>query len=1439
MTGWFKGMKERTRIPFAGRVDRQCSHTQGKLKSLGRAQRADDATLSRPIPTRFCIVSRSTDTRFANASATGRCFWVAFSTTNQNPPPWSPVRLRNFCETVAPSPLHSRYASSGERFHRLFQGTLRVTRRSNDRLRNTLPARNYSPSHHPRLMTRFSSRPRIRFRSKADRRPAAEMLEARRMLAAELGIDTAFLNRSDDFETDPQFLSAFHGPVLPGRPIPPIQAFVGKADDDFPTAEITEDSSPAPPPPFPLDQTFRLHSRPDSDFTIYLDFDGHTTRGTSWNSGYNLDTIVHPDWWGGTGTSFSNSRLELIQEVWQIVAEDFAPFDVNVTTEAPIDLDDLRYNGSGDTRWGTRAVMTKDTFADCGCGGHAYLGSFDDRQDEPTFVYNRGRDAGSETISHEVGHQLGLRHDGNGSREYYRGHGSGVTSWGPIMGSPFSKKITQWNDGDYYDASRPQQDDLAVITGSSNMPYRDDDHANDFFSASPLHESETVNVHAFGVIERNDDVDWFHFVTGGGEVSIDLDVLGYKPNLDVWAGLYDSSGVFVSDANPQDSLSAAFHNIALDAGEYFIKIDGVARDGVYDSVLGQYVEPDPPPYTVSGPLGYSDYGSLGQYRISGTVTATASATVSIAADSTVVREGDVANVTLTTSDGGDAEITVLIRPASQTAPGQSAPDGTELDDFEIATTQTVSVIDGRASLQIPITEDSKIERNESFDVVIVDAGAYRVADRTTTVRVIESLTAFAIVSEQATGREGDDDATTQTFTVQRIGNYETRQNVGWRLLGNGDHPADAADFLSADEGMLIFESGETSRVLQLQIAGDLDLEADETYAIELFVPPDQNFAIEPSGASAIGEIQDDESIITLASSARYRLRQVAFDDGDFDHWAFDNFVIQGTGIGDDFDPEIGLDQWASIVEGTTSNRFPQSQGNALFFSGSTERSASTVPASPMPGAAIDFSLIFADSNTDGLNATENGEDVVLEYSLNGIDWSELQRFDEAEYPTWSEVHVTLPPEATFTPASFSENDSGTQLRTLSINRSGFVGKAVAVDWAITPTGQHPVSGDDFDGGLPSGTLRFATGESSATIDIALAGDTIIEEDETFLISLANHSGGPIEGNTLIGMIVNDDFATPEIQVSGLEGQVIANGDEFPTPDDGTDFGLAAVNGASVTRQFEIQNIGALDLNVNSIVLAGPHAADFAVVEAGQDVLPPGHQTIVEVAFTPMLAGRRNAELVINNNDPDEGVHSFVLTGLATDLQVQQVVINDGRPSRSQLESVRVTFNRTVDHQTLSRAFEVYQLGPSQFFPSLTVDAVDAGGRTDVTLTFNDPSGTTTPDLINSVFPDGYFALRVSASMIGTPGNDPLVMYQDFLFGTKNDAIDANDGFFRLFGDSDGDADVDVQDFGAFAKAFRSDSTGSRFNALLDYERDGDIDSRDLTEFRLRLGGFLR
>ncbi|MBC8552163.1 MAG: PKD domain-containing protein, partial [Candidatus Brocadiales bacterium] len=373
--------------------------------------------------------------------------------------------------------------------------------------------------------------------------------------------------------------------------------------EDFPEPVVEGGASTLTEELFPYDQTFILHSRPGAKRVLFLDFDGHMTTGTAWNASYG-DPIISPAYdTDGDRTSFSNTEMDRIQNVWRSVAEDYAPFDVDVTTEDPGE-DAINRSSSTDDRYGTRVVMTVDDFAGCGCGGFAYVGIFDYVGDyyKPAFVFNTSEVGVAEAVSHEAGHNLGLSHDGviNGS-SYYSGHGSGATGWAPIMGVGYYKQLVQWSKGEYANASNTQ-DDIQIIQNNGALLMADD-HGNDQANSTALGyttDGTTVSLNGTGLIERRTDIDFFHFISGNGNVSLTINPVPLSPNLDILAELYDANGFLIATSNPVDSLSASINETALPAGEYFISIDGIGKG----DPLG---------------TGYTDYASLGQYSISGSV----------------------------------------------------------------------------------------------------------------------------------------------------------------------------------------------------------------------------------------------------------------------------------------------------------------------------------------------------------------------------------------------------------------------------------------------------------------------------------------------------------------------------------------------------------------------------------------------------------------------------------------------------------------------------------------------------------------------------------------------------------------------------------------------------------------------------------------------------
>ncbi|MFM7042987.1 MAG: Calx-beta domain-containing protein, partial [Planctomycetaceae bacterium] len=65
-------------------------------------------------------------------------------------------------------------------------------------------------------------------------------------------------------------------------------------------------------------------------------------------------------------------------------------------------------------------------------------------------------------------------------------------------------------------------------------------------------------------------------------------------------------------------------------------------------------------------------------------------------------------------------------------------------------------------------------------------------------------------------------------------------------------------------------------------------------------------------------------------------------------------------------------------------------------------------------------------------------------------------------------------------------------------------------------------GKSADYSSVSGTLTFSPGETSKTIAVAVRNDTVVEQDETFVVSLSRSAGAAIAVSQGTGTIRNDD-----------------------------------------------------------------------------------------------------------------------------------------------------------------------------------------------------------------------------------------------------------------------------------------------------------------------------
>ena len=202
------------------------------------------------------------------------------------------------------------------------------------------------------------------------------------------------------------------------------------------------------------------------NYKVFLDFDGHTTTGTSWNSYFGASTFYSPAFSIDACESFNADRTACASSrSGSAIAEYFSPFNIDVTTEDP-GVAGLTYSGAGDTAFGIRVVITDEGGKNY--GGLGYVGSFDWNSDTPVFVYanplgdsveeHRRSPPRTRPATRSASATTGRAPDELLLRPRQR-----RDDWAPVMGVGYNASIVQWSKGEYTSATQTQ-DDLAIIT---------------------------------------------------------------------------------------------------------------------------------------------------------------------------------------------------------------------------------------------------------------------------------------------------------------------------------------------------------------------------------------------------------------------------------------------------------------------------------------------------------------------------------------------------------------------------------------------------------------------------------------------------------------------------------------------------------------------------------------------------------------------------------------------------------------------------------------------------------------------------------------------------------------------------------------------------------------------------------------------------------------
>ncbi len=329
--------------------------------------------------------------------------------------------------------------------------------------------------------------------------------------------------------------------------------------------------------PYQNQDLLQLQSKPGSPYVFYL----------------NLAAVM------SGSTPLNGVTKENMYRAWQSVADQYSMLNLNVTTNLAV------YNSArsaNQLRTGIINFVNQDgrSFAPVNSFGSTAAGTLYRNPLVDGFDYGYGIGM---TGAHEVGHQMGMNHDGGGSGgEYFEG--IPAYQWGPIMGNywhgaSWPNQLWTWSKGEYSTATN-KEDDLYRMNSIESVPYMDDDNVTS--RALVIGTGGAIDpVSNFGQIERNTDTDTYTFTTTGmSTLNLRIDPLEYLRMLDVSATIYNSANTVVASSNLSVNRSAQFTNLSLPAGSYRLVVRGGAEGTPAN--------------------GFSSYSSLGWFGMKGTLT---------------------------------------------------------------------------------------------------------------------------------------------------------------------------------------------------------------------------------------------------------------------------------------------------------------------------------------------------------------------------------------------------------------------------------------------------------------------------------------------------------------------------------------------------------------------------------------------------------------------------------------------------------------------------------------------------------------------------------------------------------------------------------------------------------------------------------------------------
>jgi uncharacterized delta-60 repeat protein len=447
-------------------------------------------------------------------------------------------------------------------------------------------------------------------------------------------------------------------------------------------------------------------------------------------------------------------------------------------------------------------------------------------------------------------------------------------------------------------------------------------------------------------------------------------------------------------------------------------------------------------------------------------------------------------VTLTVTRTGGADDTVSVNyataPGTATAADFTATSGTLTWANADAVSQTITV---------PITDDTLYEADEAFTVTLsgITGGATLGTSLATITIASEDAPQPGVIGMAVATRTIDETAGTVVLSVTRTGGADLAVGVSYATAPGS---ATAADF-TATSGSLDWTNGDsTAKTITVPIINDALYEPDEAFTVMLS---------DVTGGATLGT---DTTTVTIASDdppqpGTLGLTQSAVSVDETAGTV--TLTVSRTG---GTDGAVGV-SYATATGTATSGDFTATSGVLNWADGDAASQTITVPITD--DAAVEaneaFAVTLSNPTGDASLGTATATVTILDDDI-----------------------FTVPGVISLTVSDVTVDETDGTI-TFTVTRSNGLGGAVEVSYE-TASGSA-TAGEDFE--ALSGLLTWLNGEGgSKTLTVTLIDDTLVEDDETFTLTLSNPSGGATLGTATVTVTVQSEDIPPDTEPDPFE-----------------------------------------------------------------------------------------------------------------------------------------------------------------------------------------------------------------------------------------------------------------------------------------------------------------